>query len=133
MSTGFSGDVSETVLRLIDTGKISWPKSVSDRNKLITESFGKVWDALLNININANVGVFSNLDNIDKLTKIGYVSYDEDNSTIAWDAMGEVLVLILVLEDALSIDITPSSKYDVPNEPTDISNYKAKIRSRLLA
>lgn len=117
-------DVSETVLTLLDSGRISWPRSVSDRNKFITENFGKVWDALLDINIHSNLAVFSNIEN----DETDYVSYDEHNSSIAWDALGEVLMLILILEDALGTDITFSSKYGEPNE---FSTYKAKIRSRV--
>ena len=117
-------DVSESVLKLLDSGRISWPRSASDRNKFITDNLGKVWDGLLNININANAGVFSNLDNIDN----GYVSYDDHNSAIAWDILGKVLLLVLSLEDALGIDITPSLEYD---KPMDFSVMKAKIRSRI--
>lgn len=123
-----TNDESEYVLKLLDSGEISWPKSVSDRNKFITEHFGKVWDALLDINIHANIAVLSNVDKIDKLTKIDYVSYDEDNSAQAWAALGEVLMLVVILEDALGIDITFSPKY---GEPNDFSTYKAKIRSRI--
>lgn len=119
-----TSDVSETVLRLIDCGRISWPKSVSDRNKFIVENFGKVWDALLQINIDANVEVFSHVDRNESYD----TSTSERASGIAWDALGEVLMLVLILEDALNIDITPSSKYDKPN---DFSVKKAKIRSRI--
>lgn len=119
---------SDAVLNLLDSGKIIWPESVSDRNKFIIERFCKVWDALLGININANIAVFSNLDKIDKLTKIDYVSYDEDNSTQAWAALCEVLMLIVILEDALGIDITFQPKY---GEQNDFAIEKAKIRSRI--
>ena len=119
-------DVSETVLRLFDSGRIRWPRSVSDRNKFIAENFGKVWDALLDINIHANLEVFSHLD--DELVDTSLYGACERASGIAWDALGEILMLVLVLEDALGIDITPSSKYD---EPNDFSVKKAKIRSRV--
>ena len=119
-----TSDVSETVLRLLDSGVISWPRNASDRNKFIVENFGKVWDALLQVNIDANIEVLSQVD--------GNESYDtstsERASGIAWEALGEVLLLVLILEDALGIDITPSSKYDKPN---DFSVKKAKIRSRV--
>jgi hypothetical protein len=119
-------DVSETVLRLFDSGRIRWPRSVSDRNKFIAENFGKVWDALLDINIHANLEVFSHLD--DELAGTSLYGTCESASGTAWDALGEVLMLVVVLEDALGIDITPSSKYDKPN---DFSVRKAKIRSRV--
>ena len=57
-------DVSDTVLRLIDYGRISWPRGASDRKKFIAKSFGKVWDALLDINIDANIKAFSNSESI---------------------------------------------------------------------
>jgi len=121
-------DVSDTVLSLLDSGKISWPRSVSERNKFITENLGKVWDALSNINVNANIGL--------ALQDQGeHVSYDEDNSRIAWETLGKVLMLVLVLEDALGIDITALSEADKISlkygQPTEISAYKAKIRSRV--
>lgn len=119
-------DVSETVLRLFDSGRIRWPRSVSDRNKFIAGNFGKVWDALLDINIQANLEVFSHLD--DELADTSPYGACESASGIAWDALGEILMLVLVLEDALGIDIIPSSKYD---EPNDFSVKKAKIRSRI--
>jgi len=121
-----TSDVSETVLGLLDSGRISWPRSVSDRNKFIAQNFGKVWDALLDINIHANIEVFSHLD--DKLVDTSLYGACERASGIAWDALGEVLMLVLVLEDALGIDISPSSKYDKPN---DFSVKKARIRSRV--
>ena len=121
-----TNDVSETVLRLFDSGSIRWPRSVSDRNKFIAENFGKVWDALIDINIHANLEVFSHLD--DELADTSPYGACESASEIAWDALGEILMLVLVLEDTLGIDITPSSKYD---EPNDFSVKKAKIRSRI--
>ena len=121
-----TSDVSETVLGLLDNGRISWPRSVSDRNKFIAENFGKVWDALLDINIHANIEVFSHLD--DKLVDTSLYGACERASGIAWDALGEVLMLVLVLEDALGMDITFSPKY---GEPNDFSIEKAKIRSRV--
>jgi len=121
-----TSDVSETVLGLLDSGRISWPRSVSDRNKFIAENFGKVWDALLDINIHANIEVFSHLD--DKLVDTSLYGACERASGIAWDALGEVLMLVLVLEDALGMDITFSPKY---GEPNDFSIEKAKIRSRV--
>ena len=92
-----TSDVSETVLGLLDSGRISWPRSVSDRNKFIAENFGKVWDALLDVNIHANIEVFSHLD--DKLVDTSLYGACERASGIAWDALGEVLMLVLVLED----------------------------------
>jgi hypothetical protein len=121
-----TSDVSETVLGLLDSGRISWPRSVSDRNKFIAENFGKVWDALLDINIHANIEVFSHLD--DKLVDTSLYGACERASGIAWDALGQVLMLVLVLEDALGMDITFSPKY---GEPNDFSIEKAKIRSRV--
>jgi len=121
-----TSDVSETVLGLLDSGRISWPRSVSDRNKFIAQNFGKVWDALLDINIHANIEVFSHLD--DKLVDTSLYGACERASGIAWDALGEVLMLVLVLEDALGMDITFSPKY---GEPNDFSIEKAKIRSRV--
>jgi hypothetical protein len=121
-----TSDVSETVLSLLDNSRISWPSSRSDRNKFIAESFGKVWDALIDINAHANLEVFQHLD--DELANTSLYGMCESASGIAWEALGEVLMLILVLEDALGIDITPSSNYDKPN---DFSVKKAKIRSRV--
>ncbi len=103
---------------------MSWPRDTSDRNKFIEENFGKVWDALLDINIHANVEVFSHLD--DELAGTSLYGTCETASGTAWNALGGVLILILMLEDAFGIDITPLSKYDKPN---DFSTMKAKIRS----
>lgn len=119
-------EVSETVLSLLDSGKISWPKTVSERNKFIIDNFGKVWDALLNINMQANAEVYSHLD--DKLADTSLYGACENASGTAWDALAQVLMLVLVLEDALDIDINISSKYGDPNE---LSVEKAKIRSRV--
>ena len=121
-----TSEVSETVINLIDNGRINWPRSISERNKFITENFGKVWAALFDINIDANVEVFSHLD--DELVGTSPYGACERASGIAWDALGEILMLVLVLEDALGIDITPSSKYDDKNH---FSVEKAKIRQRL--
>jgi hypothetical protein len=118
-----TSDVSETVLRLLDSGRISWPRSASDRNKFIVENLGKVWDALSLINIDANIEVFLHIDENEYDT-----STSDRASGIAWEALGEVLMLVLILEDALGIDITPSLKYDKPN---GFSVEKAKIRSRV--
>jgi hypothetical protein len=121
-----TSDVSETVLQLLDSGRISWPRSVSDRNKFIAENFGKVWDALLDINIHANLEVFSHLD--DELASTSLYGTCESASGTAWGALGQVLMLVLVLEDALGIDITFSPTYGAPN---DFSIEKAKIRLRV--
>jgi len=128
-----TSDVSDTVLELLDSGKISWPRSVSDRNKFIVGNLGKLWDALLNINIDANIEIFSHVD--DELVETSPYGACEKVSGIAWDTLGEILMLVLVLEDALGIDITPLSEADKISlkygEPTEISTYKAKIRSRV--
>ena len=119
-------DVAETVLSRIESGSIKWPKSVSGRNKFITENFGKVWDALLDINIHANLQVLSHFD--DELVGTSLCGTCERASGIAWNTLSEILMMVLVLEDALGIDIKFSSKYD---EPDDLSTKKAKIRSRV--
>ena len=118
------GDVSDTVLALLDSGKINWPMSVSDRHKFIEATIGKLWDALIDINVDANMEIGSRIEN---------GTYDELQSAdtasqIAWATLGELLVLVLVLEETLGTDVTPLLKYD---KPTEISSYKAKIRSKL--
>jgi len=121
-----TNDVAETVLKLFDSGNITWPRSVSDRNKFITEHVGKVWNALLDINIHANLEVFSHLE--DELAETSPYGACEKVSGVAWDALGEILMLIILLEDALGIDITFSLEY---GEPNDFSVEKVKIRARV--
>jgi hypothetical protein len=116
-------EVSETILGLLDSGRISWPKSVIERNEFITENFGKVWDALLDINIHANLEIFSHIDDDTSIC-----GASENASGTAWHALSNILLLILILEDALGIDITFSSKYGKPDE---ISVEKARVRSRI--
>ena len=116
-------EVAEMILKLLDNGRINWPKSVIERNEFITDNFSKVWDALLDINIGANIEIFSQID--DNTSICGA---SENASGTAWHALSNVLLLILILEDALGIDITFSSKY---SEPNDISVEKAKVRSRI--
>jgi hypothetical protein len=116
-------EVSETILGLLDSGRISWPKSVIERNEFITENFGKVWDALLDINIHANLEIFSHMDDDTSIC-----GASENASGTAWDALSRVLLLILIFEDALGIDITFPSKYGQPN---NFSAEKAKVRSRI--
>jgi hypothetical protein len=111
-----SNDISDDVLKLLDSGRISWPNSLNDRNKFLIEHFSNVWDALLEINIDANIKLLNEQ------------SDDISTSNRAWYALGDVLMLVILLEDALSIDITCLSKFD---KPTDFANYKAKIRSRV--
>ncbi len=119
-------EVSETVLGLLNSGRISWPRTVSERNRFIIDNFGKIWDALLDINVHANIEVFSHLD--DKLAGTSLYGACENASGTAWNALSNVLTLILVLEDALAIDISFSSKY---SDSKKISVEKAKIRSRV--
>ena len=121
-----TNEVSETVINLIDNGRVNWPRSISERNKFITENFSKVWDALLDINIDANAEVFSHAD--DELYGTSPYGACEKASGRAWDALSEILMLIIVLEDALGIDITPISKYDDKNH---FAVEKAKVRQRL--
>ena len=111
-----TNDISDDVLKLLDSGRISWPSTLNDRNKFLIEHFSNVWDALLEININANIKYLSEQ------------SDDLSASDRAWHALGDVLMLVILLEDALSIDISCLSKFD---KPTDFSTYEAKIRSRI--
>ena len=118
-------DVSDTVITLLDNGRIKWPKVISDRNQFIIENLGKVWDALLDINVYANMDIFSNLE-----TEASFSSHAEEISSKAWESLSSVLMLVLTLEDSLGIQINPSLKYD---SPSDFSNQKARIRDRLRA
>jgi hypothetical protein len=111
-----TNDISDDVLKLLDSGRISWPSNLNDRNKFLIEHFSNIWDALLEINIDANIKLLNEQ------------SDDVSTSNRAWHALGDVLMLVILLEDALSIDITCLSKFD---KPTDFSTYKAKIRSRV--
>ena len=117
-----ASEVYETVLKLIDEGKIIWPRNTQEHNQFITDNFGKVWDALLVINSDANIDIFSNLEK-----EVG-ISHAESTSDRAWEALANVLMLVILLEDSLGIDITPPLKYD---EPDGFIAQKAKIRSRL--
>ena len=120
-----TNDVSDTVITLLDNGRIKWPKGISDRNQFIIENLGKVWNALEDINIYANTDIFSNLE-----TKNSCVSHAEEISSRAWASLSSILMLVLTLEDSLGIEISPSVKY---GSPGDFSNQKARIRERLKA
>ena len=72
---------------------------------------------MFDINIHANIQIFTSP-----------CEACEDNLGTAWDALSNILMLVLVLEDALGIDITFSSKYGKSDE---ISVEKAKIRTRV--
>jgi len=118
-----SNEVSDTISGLLDGGKIIWPKSPTERSKFISDNFGMVWNALLSINIHANLEVFSHVDDDSS-----FCGTCENASGTAWDALCRVLFLVLVLEDALGTDITFSSEYGKPDE---LSGEKAKVRSLL--
>ena len=114
--TMFTDDVSQTVLELLDKKKVSWPKNSSERYEFLKKHIGKVWNCLLKINIDNNVKVFSG------------ETEDVSIGNNAWDALGDVLMLIIVLEDVLKIDITPLSDFTKPKE---FSTYKKRVRSKV--
>lgn len=116
-------EVHETVLELLNEGKISWPKNNKERNKFIIANFGDVWDALLNINIHANIEWLSDDANEDSVASAA------NTGNRAWHALASALMLVLVLEDSLGINITPSWKYDFQQE--DFIYQKNKVRSRI--
>jgi hypothetical protein len=121
-------DVSQSVLKLLEQKELTYPTTPAELNEFIANNLGKIWDAFLSININSNLGVYSNLDKAEKFAKVGFVSYDEDNSFTAWAGLERLLLLIISLEDFLGIEITPFSNYEKAN---DFSIMKFRIRNFL--
>ena len=116
-----TNDISDYVFRLLDNEKFVLPKNINERIIFITERLSKIWDALLDINIFSNIGISTENDK-------QYVTYYDRNSQSAWSALGETLILAIVLEDMLNVDIKFAPKYGGPNE---FNIEKAKIRSKI--
>jgi hypothetical protein len=115
-----TNDLPVSVLQRFDSGEIKWPKSIGDRGQFITERLSKIWNALLEINISANVHFLSsNLED-----DYGLV----EDANWAWGALGDAIVLIVMLEDVLGIDINLSTK---SSKREELSVYKDKIRARI--
>ncbi len=120
-------EVSETVIRLLNRSMVTWPNAENDRVKFIEENISQTWDALVGINANANLEVFSHIDD-KKLSRTSLFSTCETASGTAWKALANLLMLVLVLEEVLGTTINISSRFSDANE---ISQEKNKIRARI--
>ena len=115
-SDELTSDIGITVYRRFLRDEIEWPTNSKQRIQFLEEYIGKVWDALLYTNIDAAAEwVFEKTD-------------DTTMANRAWEGLGDLLTLVLALEDELDTTITPKSRIDTPEE---IASYKSRVRDTI--